>query len=103
MSKDTWIVTKADAGTRLDKWLADGERLQSRRRAFDALSRGRVFIKGAPEVVLDLCSSAQQSGQRGAADESFRREVEAAVSEMGGHALRLAPAGRGRSGRLGPG
>ncbi|MBL9168818.1 MAG: HAD-IC family P-type ATPase [Verrucomicrobiales bacterium] len=51
--------------------------------------RGRVFIKGAPEVVLDLCSTARQNDQREPVDESFRRDVEAASSAMGARALRL--------------
>ena len=45
MSRDAWITTKDDAGVRLDKWLADDERLGSRRRAFEALKRGRVFVE----------------------------------------------------------
>jgi len=51
--------------------------------------RCRVFIKGAPEVVLDLCSNARRSDQREPVDESFRRDVEAASIAMGARALRL--------------
>lgn len=53
MSKDAWLVTEADAGTRLDKWLADAARLGSRRRAFDALSRGRVFLEEVEQTRAD--------------------------------------------------
>ncbi len=52
-------------------------------------ARGRVFIKGAPEMVFELCATACRNGQREPVDESFRREVEAASSEMGATALRL--------------
>jgi Ca2+-transporting ATPase len=51
--------------------------------------RGRVFIKGAPEVVLDLCAHARRNTQCEPVDESFRRDVEAASSAMGARALRL--------------
>src|SRR5262249_8010976 len=39
-----WIVTTAEHGLRLDKFLAERERLGSRRRASVALDRGKVFI-----------------------------------------------------------
>ncbi len=51
--------------------------------------RGRVFIKGAPEEVLDLCSTARRNDRNEPVDESFRRDVEAASSAMGARALRL--------------
>jgi len=41
-----WPVTKADAGTRLDKFLAAADRLGSRSRAADALRKGKVFLNG---------------------------------------------------------
>ena len=50
MSKDVWIVSPADAGVRLDKWLAAADRLASRRRAFDALAKGRVFIEDVEQT-----------------------------------------------------
>jgi 23S rRNA pseudouridine1911/1915/1917 synthase len=43
---DTWIVSPSEAGSRLDKFLAGSERLQSRGRAGDALERGKVFVNG---------------------------------------------------------
>src|SRR6185369_7610898 len=39
-----WIVTAADEGVRLDKFLAEHARLGSRRRASIALDRGKVFV-----------------------------------------------------------
>ncbi len=52
-------------------------------------ARGRVVIKGAPEMVLDLCAVAHRSAGPQAVDEAFRREVEAAASAMAARALRL--------------
>jgi 23S rRNA pseudouridine1911/1915/1917 synthase len=40
----TWIVGPAEAGQRLDKFLAGADRAGSRSRAADALARGRVFV-----------------------------------------------------------
>jgi 23S rRNA pseudouridine1911/1915/1917 synthase len=40
----TWVVTAAEAGLRLDKFLAASERLASRGRAIAALARGKVFV-----------------------------------------------------------
>jgi 23S rRNA pseudouridine1911/1915/1917 synthase len=40
----SWTVDAADAGTRLDKFLAAEARAGSRGRAFDALARGKVFV-----------------------------------------------------------
>lgn len=42
-----WVVTPADAGLRLDKFLADASRLGSRGRAAEALERGKVFVNDA--------------------------------------------------------
>src|SRR5438270_12190232 len=39
-----WIISAADAGVRLDKFLAAQDRLGSRRRASVALDRGKVFV-----------------------------------------------------------
>jgi 23S rRNA pseudouridine1911/1915/1917 synthase len=44
MAKPRWIAGPADAGIRLDKYLAAAERLGSRARAADALARGKVFL-----------------------------------------------------------
>ncbi len=42
-----WTVDTADAGLRLDKFLAAPARLASRSRATEALARGKVFLNGA--------------------------------------------------------
>jgi 23S rRNA pseudouridine1911/1915/1917 synthase len=39
-----WIIAAADAGTRLDKFLAAPERLGSRAKVTSALERGKVFL-----------------------------------------------------------
>jgi len=41
---DRWRVDAADAGSRLDKFLAAAGRLGSRGRAADALARGKIFV-----------------------------------------------------------
>ncbi len=42
----TWSVDDAEAGLRLDKYLAATDRAGSRSRASDAIGRGRVFVNG---------------------------------------------------------
>lgn len=51
--------------------------------------RGRVIIKGAPEMVLDLCATVFEGDQSRPIDEAFRRKVEDAAHDMGSRALRL--------------
>lgn len=41
-----WTITAADAGARLDRFLAEASRLGSRRRVSVALERGQVFFNG---------------------------------------------------------
>jgi 23S rRNA pseudouridine1911/1915/1917 synthase len=48
-----WPVDVADAGTRLDKFLAAPDRLGSRARAFAAIERGKVFLNGAETSAAD--------------------------------------------------
>lgn len=43
----SWTASAADAGVRLDKFLAAADRLESRGRAFAALERGKVFVNTA--------------------------------------------------------
>lgn len=62
---DTWTVAAADAGVRLDKYLAAAQRLESRGRAFTALERGKVFVNGAE-------ASKQDAARRLAAGDSVR-------------------------------
>jgi 23S rRNA pseudouridine1911/1915/1917 synthase len=58
-----WIVTTADAGVRLDKFLAERERLGSRRRASVALDRGKVFVN-AVETAAGSASLKLSAGDR---------------------------------------
>ena len=51
-SVGAWIVAGAEAGLRLDKFLANPNRLGSRGRAVTALERGKVFVNDT-EVSLD--------------------------------------------------
>ena len=48
-----WRVEPADAGLRLDKYLADPDRLRSRARAAAALERGKVFVNGIEAALVD--------------------------------------------------
>jgi 23S rRNA pseudouridine1911/1915/1917 synthase len=51
-----WRVTTADAGTRLDKFLAGAGRLGSRSRVVTALDRGRVFVNDVESSMADAAS-----------------------------------------------
>lgn len=51
-----WTVTAAEAGLRLDKFLAAGERLGSRSRAGTALDRGQVFVNDREATAADAAS-----------------------------------------------
>jgi 23S rRNA pseudouridine1911/1915/1917 synthase len=42
----TWTIERGSTGTRLDKFLAAGERLGSRGRVADALDKGKIFVNG---------------------------------------------------------
>jgi 23S rRNA pseudouridine1911/1915/1917 synthase len=53
MSTQSWQVSAAEAGTRLDKWLADATRLGSRSKAFEAITRGRIFVNEVEQTALD--------------------------------------------------
>jgi len=50
-----WIVDSADAGMRLDQWLAGRTDAGSRRRAAEWLTRGKVYLGGQP---VDAASGA---------------------------------------------
>lgn len=50
---DTWVVEAADAGLRLDKFLAAESRLGSRGRASEALERGKIFLNDAEATPKD--------------------------------------------------
>jgi 23S rRNA pseudouridine1911/1915/1917 synthase len=58
-----WIVTTAEQGARLDKFLAEPQRLGSRRRASVALDRGKVFLNTV-EVAPDAASVRLAAGDR---------------------------------------
>ena len=53
MATDEWAVEPADAGARLDKFLAASGRLGSRAKAFAALERGKVFLNGVEAGAAD--------------------------------------------------
>jgi 23S rRNA pseudouridine1911/1915/1917 synthase len=58
-----WVVAADDAGRRLDKFLADAERLGSRGRAANALERGKVFLNDHQATPLNA-SQPLQEGDR---------------------------------------
>jgi len=49
---DAYTVKPADAGVRLDRFLAASERLGSRGRATDALAKGKVFLNDTEATVV---------------------------------------------------
>ncbi|HXG49627.1 MAG TPA: HAD-IC family P-type ATPase [Methylomirabilota bacterium] len=52
-------------------------------------SRGRVCLKGAPEVVLNLCGFVRRGVQAAPLDDAFRRAADAASAALASGALRL--------------
>ena len=48
-----WTVTAAEAGLRLDKYLAASDRLGSRSKAASALERGKVYVNGGEVTLAD--------------------------------------------------
>lgn len=60
-----WQVGEAEAGARLDKWLAAAERLGSRAKALTALERGKVFVN-------EIEQSGADAGRRLQASETIR-------------------------------
>jgi 23S rRNA pseudouridine1911/1915/1917 synthase len=53
MTESQWTAGNADAGVRLDKYLAAPERLGSRARAQAALERGKVYLNGVEAALSD--------------------------------------------------
>ena len=53
MSDLQWTAGSEDAGVRLDKFLAQGDRLGSRARALAALDRGKIFLNGTEAAAAD--------------------------------------------------
>lgn len=60
-----WTVSPAEAGTRLDRFLAAPGRLVSRSKALAALERGKIFLNGLP-------TTAMQAGRPLAAGDAIR-------------------------------
>ena len=52
-NRSEWIAADADAGTRLDKFLAAADRLGSRARVATALERGKVFLNEVESGIAD--------------------------------------------------
>ncbi len=52
-------------------------------------AQGRVFIKGAPEELLDLCATIRRNGNPEPVDKLFRNNVEEACNSMAATGLRL--------------
>ena len=48
-----------------------------------------VYLKGAPEILLELCDSIYHDGNKEALDENLRAEVQAVAKKMADSALRL--------------
>ena len=61
MADSQWTVGAGDAGVRLDKFLAGGDRAGSRARAVTALERGKVFVNGG-EVTIDAAGARLAAG-----------------------------------------
>src|SRR5438876_5511655 len=61
MANTRWTAGPADAGLRLDKYLAARERLGSRARAVSALTRGKVFLNHR-EVARDAAATRLSPG-----------------------------------------
>ena len=56
MADAEWTAGAADAGVRLDKFLASPERLGSRARAAAAIERGKVFVNGVEADAADAAA-----------------------------------------------
>jgi 23S rRNA pseudouridine1911/1915/1917 synthase len=61
MADTRWTAGPADAGVRLDKYLAARERLGSRARAVSALTRGKIFLNHR-EVARDAAATRLSPG-----------------------------------------
>lgn len=58
-----WIVSKQEAGLRLDKFLAAAGRLGSRAKAFAAIGRGKIFVDDREASASDA-AAVLRAGQR---------------------------------------
>jgi Ca2+-transporting ATPase len=50
---------------------------------------GRICVKGAPEVLLELCSAMRRGGENASVAAGFRAAVKAAEASLAGQALRV--------------
>ena len=57
---ERWIVSAADAGVRLDKFLAVEGRLGSRGRATTALERGKIFMNDGEASLKDAARKVRE-------------------------------------------
>lgn len=53
MNNQTWKVTAADEGVRLDKWLAAAERMGSRSKSLAAIEKGKIFVNEVEQSTAD--------------------------------------------------
>jgi 23S rRNA pseudouridine1911/1915/1917 synthase len=53
MAGPEWTIAAADAGVRLDKFLAAADRLASRARAVAAIERGKVYLNDGEATIAD--------------------------------------------------
>jgi 23S rRNA pseudouridine1911/1915/1917 synthase len=56
MPGQQWTIDDAEAGVRLDKFLAGAGRLESRARAVAAIERGKVFLNDAEATMADAAA-----------------------------------------------
>lgn len=53
MNNQTWKVTAADEGVRLDKWLAAAERMGSRSKSLAGIEKGKIFVNDIEQSTAD--------------------------------------------------
>jgi 23S rRNA pseudouridine1911/1915/1917 synthase len=58
-NNQSWKVSAAEAGTRLDKWLAAPDRLGSRSKSLSAIERGKIFINEVEQTAEDAARKLQ--------------------------------------------
>ena len=58
-----WVVSDAESGVRLDKFLAAAGRLGSRGKAAAALERGKVYVNGAEAALRDAARPLQDGDE----------------------------------------
>jgi 23S rRNA pseudouridine1911/1915/1917 synthase len=58
-NNQSWQVSAAEAGMRLDKWLAAPDRLGSRSKSLSAIERGKIFINDVEQSAEDAARKLQ--------------------------------------------